>query len=88
MAINIEKILNIEIREYCDSRYKNITCYDLKGVHLRDEQGNPTNFADLVPDKAEVVVNYQHNFFGTGSRSQGSIFEHHQMGVALIPKND
>ena len=82
MAIDTGKILNISAKDYIDSKPSagvHLYNYDLVGVH--SPKGEISDFAALVPDEAEAVVNYQHNFFGTKFG-----FEHHQMGVALIPK--
>jgi len=49
------------------------------GVHY--EKGDLKNFAELVPDEAEVVVDYKNKL---SQSNYGSI--HHQYGTALIPK--
>ena len=84
MAIDTGKILNIDINDYVSSKSKSLYSYDLVGVHCQKE--DLSEFASLVPDEAEAVVNYQHNFFGAGSDGHRYLFEHHQMGVALVPK--
>ena len=86
MAIDTGKIFNIDIKDYFEnpSKVDNLLNYNLVGVHCHKE--NISDFASLVPDEAEAVVNYQHNFFGAGSDCDRYLFQHHQIGVALIPK--
>jgi len=91
----LEKILNISASEYCQMIGTRLSDYFPVGVHAEKISywGDPTEyFADLVPEKAEVVVNYQVNrSLGPyqpaqpGHNAQGVQFTVH--GTALIPKN-
>ena len=91
MAIDTGKIFgDISIGEYCATQHAGGTMgtkapyyYDIVAIHSHKE--TIEDFAELVPDNAEAVVKYQHNFFGAGSETSIS-FQHHQMGIALIPK--
>ena len=82
MGITLEKILNIDIKDYVQSGGKTLTDYQLIGVHSHE----PTvkEFAQIVPNNCEVVVNYQHRFFITGEYKTTA--RHHQSGVGLVPK--
>ena len=103
MAISLEKILPISLEDYLefDDRIPlsnrippYATAYDLVAVHLEGKSEPIENFARRVPDGAEVVVNYQHQFYGTSiSRvdewSQNvSEWYHHHSGIALIRKKE
>ncbi len=82
----LEKILNVNIRDYVESKGRTLEQYDLQGVHT--SKARIKKFAELVPKDAEVVVNYQHQFFGAGSGSYTVYFQHYQSGIALIPKKE
>jgi hypothetical protein len=85
MAIDTGKILNVKIEEYANSKCKSTSYYDLIGVHC--DKADIREFAALVPNDAEVVVNYQRQMFGAGAgRAHFTDFQYYQMGVALIPK--
>lgn len=90
MAIALEKILALNIRDYCERVGKQLSDYQLQGVHssiyvtIRTGDKPLTTFAEKVPDKAEVVVNYQmFNIGGGHPYCEGICFA---TGVALIPK--
>jgi|APSaa5957512622_1039677.scaffolds.fasta_scaffold76949_3 hypothetical protein len=82
MAIDTGNILNVSASEYCESQNTTLAKYDLFGVHY--EGDDLEGFAKLVPDNAEVVVNYQHSFFGGSSFSMTKV--NRAMGTALILK--
>jgi len=90
MAIDTGKIFgDLSIEEYLKNQYntnknwvRHSHEYDLVGVH--SDKPAIADFAELVPNEAEAVVNYHHHFFGAGSGAP--VFLHHQMGIALIPK--
>ena len=82
MAIDTKKILNIPIEHYFTHLNPGRE-YSCVAIHSDNKDIN--EFAKLVPNKAECVVNYEHNFFGAGTDSGRYKFLHHQMGIALIP---
>ena len=86
MSIRIEKILSLSAREYCESTKKKLSDYTVTGVHVnvRSHEDILTVLQRIVPDKAEVLVNYKSrsttNFWGT--------VEKVAQGYALIPKKN
>ncbi|MBI2045099.1 hypothetical protein HYT23_03505 [Candidatus Pacearchaeota archaeon] len=88
MAISIEKILTISVGEYAKSK-----AYDLVGVHFSlltcdsIEIANAIEgFAEKVPDKAEVVVDYQNNTSAAGRMDRQYYIQ--MSGTALIPRKN
>ena len=91
----LEKILNISASEYCQMIGARLSDYFPIGVHYEKISywGNPTeDFADFVPEKAEIIVNYQvrrslgpYQPAQPGQNAQGVECTAH--GTALIPKN-
>ena len=71
MAIELEKILTISLGEYCASVNKKPTDYRLMGVHIELKETTDAfresevelieRFADVVPSKVEVVIEYRSN---------------------------
>ncbi|MEK6844524.1 MAG: hypothetical protein AABX83_03830 [Nanoarchaeota archaeon] len=60
--------------------YVHVPNYDLVGVH--SNSNDIEEFAKLVPDEAEIVVNYKIALaLGTYTSS------YHQCGTALVPKS-
>jgi len=57
----LEKILNVSATEYCASVGRELRDYELKGVHYECGKTDffAENFAKVVPEEAEVVVNYR-----------------------------
>ncbi|MBT3404950.1 hypothetical protein HN832_01030 [archaeon] len=94
----LAKILNVTATEYLASVGKELSDYELRGVHLETgelyKKDDPDSFveafAEVVPRNTEVVVNYQMNV-GT-SQSSSFWFGRHQfvsyngIGIALVPK--
>lgn len=80
----MEKILNIHIRDYLELSKKILGEYELRGVH--SSSGSLKEFAQLVPNETEVVVNYNIQFFGAGCEKGSIKFHYNQEGIALIPK--
>lgn len=73
MGIDISKILTISSREWFEISGKNPTAYTAVGVHHYnltkevDTDFTPTkDFAEKVPEDAEVVVSYKVNFDDAG----------------------
>jgi len=56
MAINIDKILTISAEEYAMNKKTALSNYNLIGVHSK---GSVEDFAEVVQNNAEVVVNYK-----------------------------
>ena len=78
MAIGLSKILSMRAKDYVGSGIDIKTAYKIVGIHC--DLHDIKEFAKLVPDDAEVVVDYHHEL----SRDPYSF--HHQYGVALIPR--
>ncbi len=66
MTISLECILMISARDYCEMYSKELTDYMAVGVHFDDE--TIRGFAEIVPDEAEVVVNFH---FSTAATAHG-----------------
>lgn len=86
MAIGKDKILTISARDYCDMYEKSMLMYTAKGIHvcLRDHADHSSlvdRFAQEVPKKAEVVVDFIYSL-------SSSIESSYASGTALIPKYD
>jgi len=71
---NLAKILTISARDYCEMKGLDLGCYKAIGVHVR---GTHEEFAQIMPDEAEVVVDYQ---------CAGSHYGMYSSGTALIRK--
>jgi len=69
-----EKILTISAKEYCDSIGKQLSDYDLVGIHTK-------NIELGVPEGAEVVVCYRLGYAATNRYTYSWYY-----GTALIPK--
>ena len=84
MAIPLDKILNLSIDLYVRNQSRILADYTLIGVHC--DKPRIDEFARLVPDNAEVVVNYEWRSHTSG----GTINQDHfyQGGVALIRKEE
>lgn len=87
----LEKILTISAREYCESKGKNLSDYEMFGVHAQgyDIRAVSEIFCNQAGN-AEVVVNYQfirHSVPTKNTKQQET--EQEIMiaaGTALIPK--
>jgi len=71
MAIELEKILTISARDYCEINGKDLNEYEAKGVHFNPENdlrcGELTkSFAKIVQKEAEVIVDYRVSVGGAG----------------------
>jgi len=76
----LSKVLTISARDYCKIYGKNITYYEVKGVHtLGHEVYYIEDFAKEIPPEAEVVVKFQQTTGGKYRKYMAS-------GTALIPK--
>jgi len=92
-----EKILPIKIEKYLESQYVDgsgkpvhIYDYEVKAVHCKT--GELLDFAKLVPEGTEAVVEYQHLMCSVPRRENykdsNEFIQHHQMGLALILKKE
>ena len=89
----LNKILTVNVVDYCNSVGKTIFEYNLVGVHLDDAKTTDqliSEFAKQVPPNTEVVVNFIYNV--AVAYSKGILSDHkssfqYASGVALIPKN-
>ena len=78
----LDKILDIDIRDYVESKGKSLGEYDIKGVHTNEKEIE--KFAELVPEGTEVVVHYKHDFRVAGAGNRFFEDFHYQSGLALI----
>ena len=89
MAIDVEKILTISVREYCEMMNKQLNNYKPRGIFSRE--GDISEFAKKVPNEAEVVIDYRYSSAGSTESANlnwvSSRFSYFQHGTALIPKN-
>lgn len=82
MAISVEKILTISAKDWFEMMETPAKAYKPVGVHYSTISGTGEvkdinkEFAKIVPDEADVVVNYY--VFG----------ERYAYGTALIPKRE
>jgi len=85
MTIELERILTISAEEYCKIYGKKLTDYTVRGIHITscEGEGDIKKFAKMVPDEAEVIVNFHQAYGGTYPRWNG----YYASGTALIPKN-
>jgi hypothetical protein len=104
MAENIfplEKILTGTATEYCASVGRELSQYELVGVHVDDdlEFGAPVikRFQEKVPVDSEVVVGFRYTIGGAGAGSSGVLglsqthsrtMNQYASGTALAPKNE
>lgn len=85
MSFELEKILTLSAKDYCDMNGKKITDFEPKGIHIRItfahiESKEPLLiFAERIPSATEIVVNYT----ATTNNSY-----YYASGVALIPKKN
>ena len=86
MTIPLEKILNVDIRDYIESRGTELKDYELCGVF--SQKGDIGTFAEGVPEEVEVVVNYQFIPCGSASAHGVTMLDYRQVGTALIPKKE
>jgi hypothetical protein len=84
--ITLDKILNVNARDYVESRGRTLDQYEMIGIHTSEPEVE--DFIKLVPHGAEVVTNYRHVIAGVGPASMygSKTFVHHQYGIALIPR--
>lgn len=90
----LEKILTISARDYCENTGKNISQYDLVGVHYEDSgdcrDGDIAKyFIQKIPNCTEVIVGYMAYSGGRGGEEgfyspSSLLFGAH--GTALIPR--
>lgn len=81
----LEKILTVSARDYVESRPNYMYDYEFVGVHSNSREGI-IDFAQQVPNNAEVVVDYRAFITGiTGFESGFSLYI--MSGTALIPKD-
>src|SRR3989344_2220305 len=81
MAIELEKILTVSAEAYAASVGKDLSMYELRGVHVVEAvDSNGINlFAAQVPDGAEAVVDYRARIYGSGVNLYSA------SGTALVP---
>jgi len=81
MAIELEKILTVSAEAYAASVGKDLSMYELRGVHVVEAvDSNGINlFAAQVPDGAEAVVDYRARISGSGVNLYSA------SGTALVP---
>ena len=87
MAINLDKILTISARDYCEMNEKDIRNYEAVGLHYALFAGGLKIYsfvAERVPEKAEIVVDFIHSVGGSAS-CEGTVC--YASGTALIPKD-
>ena len=88
-SFSMDRILTVSAQEYCDNQGKEISDYNLVGVHSTWNrvlyglvEGAGSKFLDeVVPTNTEVIVGYD---FGITSRNNNLYF--FESGTALIPK--
>lgn len=91
MVIEINKIFTTSARDYCESHGKELLEYEMRAVHYESKEhegyrkliGRIKDFADLVPDTAEVVVDLHFSFGLSHMLGLEGIIS----GTALISKN-
>lgn len=80
-----EKILSVSASDYCKSKGKKLSSYEMIGVHGSDS-GLGSNFLERfiekVPSRAEVVVNYR----AILTKGEFSTPYFYGFGTALLPK--
>src|SRR3989344_3859633 len=77
----LENLLTVSARDYCESVGKKLSDYEMRGVH-REGFSELKNFAKMVPENAEVVVDYVFiRSSNTGNYMNAS-------GTALIPNEE
>jgi len=86
MTIPLEKILNVDVRDYIESKGTQLSDYEMQGVF--SQKGDIGTFAEGVPDETEVVVNYQFIPCGAASAQGITMLDYRQVGTALIPKKE
>jgi hypothetical protein len=92
MTIELEKILTISARDYCEMYGKELNQYDARGIHCEGkneiiwlDKGIIKQFSEVVPDNAEIVVEYR--AYVAGQRCETDInLIIGASGTALIPK--
>lgn len=89
MAFPLEKILSMSAQDYVGSDVQIRDRYRPVGVHFSETTGQPKEsldkFSKLVPESAEVVVDYQNNTSAGGGGGGSVVFYVQMSGVALIP---
>lgn len=82
----LPKVLTISARDYCEINGKDITHYEVKGVHTIGHspyrKDSIKDFVRDIPLEAEIVVGFQQIMTRRDSR------EYIASGTALIPKNE
>ena len=86
MTFPLEKILNVDIRDYAESRGAQLSDYEMHGVFAC--KGDIKTFAEEVPEEAEAVVNYRFIPCGSASANGITMLDYRQVGTALIPKKE
>ena len=65
LGIPLEKILTASAMDYCASNNKNLSNYDLVGIHFNTGEifwGNAlSDFVEQIPKEAEVVVSIKYS---------------------------
>jgi hypothetical protein len=86
MAISIDKVLSMSAKDWSTMTGKELKNYEAKGIHSDSCMISALKeFAENVPKKAEVVVDYKFTSATEGS-SGGMSAMMYCSGVALIPK--
>lgn len=101
MAINLDKILTISARDWCESEGRNLKDYKLIGVHALgnieigwffetysgdDKKSPKSQLSKRCPKEAVVVTDY----ISTISRSDrcDAVMFYEANGIALIPREN
>ena len=68
MAIDLDRILTVSAKDYCESVDRQLRGYSLRGFSVTRGLSSETNpreeLAKEIPENAEVVVNYRSNNLG------------------------
>ena len=82
-----KKILTCRLKDYIDSRRKELSDYELVGVH-KSSFGHYIKsfdaFRRVIPKEAEAVVDFRY----TTITHQQNYLEQIMFGIALVPKSD
>ena len=88
MTINLNKILTVSADEYLRCVHKNISEYDLRGVHQSVEDNKIQNFAKAVPYESEIVTSLKYGVGSTQGFDTVTKIVTMISGTALIPKKE
>ena len=86
MAIDVEKILTVSAKEWCEMNDKKLNEYEARGVHSDGGMRfRLEGFAKEVPTEAEVVIGYRNTSAASGNSGNiGAVM--YSYGTALIPR--